>query len=816
MAYNKGYGFNGEFQSFPFPPQRVSNAERNKPEWYAACCDWVIAQGQNIRDANELEIKYGILHGNIPDEFYKKTLNPYNAINEKFQRFPATMRNYDLLNGIIRRYVSEYTKNPHDFVVGAQNPDIVLARNAKLRAELQLVIEQEIAARIMQSYQEWIDNGGEPSQFNPAEAINVEQFIADFNDKFIDDVSAQGQDLLNVIESVIEAELVYARAYFNFVTFGEAYTYSDVVGNKLIHRNVEVRDAFPVPNGEMFAEDFDMFAERVKMTYQQIIDNYDEYLDKNQREFLNTFYARNSVATPAELSFDMYRTYFPDVCNKYTNAERDIFKKSPVMQRDNNMDLYDVWHVVWRGEVKKAIVTYVNESGLVSQRIEDGDYKLVIEAGEFDIEYVWEPQVFESVRIGGRNDAIYPIKARAVAYNRNGKLPYNGLCELLPGFGKFSIIDIVTPYQLFYNIVAYHREMVIAKNKLSILLIAKSLLGKVPEETIYKMLADGVLYIDDEFDQGMLKSQQVRMVNAQYGEYITQLTNLLNDIEQSAKNQVDMTPQRYGAIANSAGKGVTEEAIIRGSMGSVIIEVMMDYMRQRDYARLMDFSKLAWIDGLDTSWKDSEDNSRYISLDVDKHLYADYIIAPKNSAKENDKLEQLKAWAFSAAQNGNDEIALAAIMGDNVATIKKLIDKFKEETQARQVEVNQMEQELEQMKEDFEITKIQTKGEEDRKTIELSKYLDAEIELIKADANLLSYSNDSTSGQEQAATQRLNEARTSIERDKIRVQREANVIDAFNKAEDRKVKREDIASKVTIAKQNKNKWDFVSGPKRKK
>ena len=70
-----------------------------------------------------------------------------------------------------------------------------------------------------------------------------------------------------------------------------------------------------------------------------------------------------------------------------------------------------------------------------------------------------------------------------------------------------------------------------------------------------------------------------------------------------------MTPQRYGEIANSAGKGVTEQAIIRGSMGSVIVEFMFDYMREHDYARDMDYSKLAWIDGLRTSYKTTTDTS---------------------------------------------------------------------------------------------------------------------------------------------------------------------------------------------------------------
>ena len=144
------------FQSFDFPQQRVSNAEKNKPEWYAACCDWIIAQGQGIRDTKELEDKYDILNGKIGNEYYKKILNPYNATQEKYTRFPATMRNYDIIKGVVRRYVSEYVKNPHDFIVGANNPEVILAKNRKLQQELMGIVQTQIAARIQQSYQEFL------------------------------------------------------------------------------------------------------------------------------------------------------------------------------------------------------------------------------------------------------------------------------------------------------------------------------------------------------------------------------------------------------------------------------------------------------------------------------------------------------------------------------------------------------------------------------------------------------------------------------------------------------------------------------------
>lgn len=805
-----------EFQMFDFPQQRVPNSRKKEADWYAACCDWVIAQGQNNRDSSQLEIKYGILQGKIPDEFYKKILNPYNATNEKYKRFPATMRNYDLMKGIIRRYVSEYIKNPHDFIVGANNAEVVLARNAKLRQELAVIVQQKIAARIQQSYQDWVNGGNDPQQFNPQTALDVEAFVQEFNENYIDDISAQGQQILNVIKDITEDTLFYARAYFDFVTFGETYTYTDIVGDKIVKRVVSPRDAFPVNTDNIFREDDDMFAERRKLTYQQIIDEFDEYLDDKQKEFLETYYAKHSANAPMELAFNVYESYFPDVCKKYSKEDRELFKKEPNMMRDNNPDLYDVWHVVWRGEVRRCIVTYVNEVGLIDTRIEEDDYELSPSTGDVSLDYIYEPQVYECTRIGTRNDAIYPYGARAIAFNRKGKLPYNGINELLPGFGKFSIVDIVTPYQVFYNIVAYHREMTLAKNKLNILMMAKSLLGVKPEETIYKMLADGILYIDDTNDQGMLRAQQVRILQTNIGDYLNQLGNLLIEIKQAASEQVDMTPQRYGEIANSAGKGVTEEAVMRGSMGTVIVEFMIDCMRERDYNRDMDYTKLAWVDGLYTSYRDVDGNLKYISLDVDKHIYADYIIKAKNSVKEQDKLRQLQQYAFSAAQNGDNMMAIAAIEGDNVAAITKLIKKFQEQKDAHEKEVQQLEQQTEQMKQQFELQKIQAKGEEDRKTKELEGYLDQQIELIRADANMISYNAEVGDENKEAGLNRLDAARARVEQEKVGIERQRNILDTFNKERDRQVKMHDIDTKLKIAKENKNRYDFKSKAKSKK
>lgn len=760
-----------------FPSQRVSYAERQKAEWYANCCDGVIALAQSIRNSEEdadVDEKFEILHGNIPEEYYSKVLNPYNATNDKYKRFPATMRNYDLMNGIIRRYISEYLKNPHDFIVGANNPEVVLAKDAKLTEELMKLAEQAIAVQIQQAYKEFIESGQDPQAFNVQEQIDVEAFVKEFNENYIDDISIQGQRLLNVIRDLTNDLSLYIRAYFEFVTFGRCFTYTEINGTKLIKRVVSVRDAYPVPNDNTFVEDYDMFAERRKLSYQQIIDEFGDDLDDDQMDFLNTFYARDSINSGGDralLNFDRYNSYFRDVCSKFSPEERKRFQDDLPMARDLNSGLYDVWHVVWRGEVKRGILrTQVN--GFVTETIVDEDYQLNSANGDIDIEWVWEPQVYESTRIGTRNTAIYPYKYRPIAYNRGGKLPYNGLMELIPGYGRFSIIDIMLPYQVFGNIVAYHREMAIAKNKLNVLLIARSLLGHVPEDTIYKMAADGVLYIDDSDDAGMVKAQQTRMLNADTRDYITQLTNLITANEQKAMYQVDMTPQRYGEIANSAGKGTTEEAITRGSMGSVIIEFMFDLMRECDYNRDIDYSKLAWIDGLNTSYRDNNNQLKYMSLDVNAHILADYVIKCKISSREKEKLEQYRELAFSAAQNGDTRTAAAAIEGDNSAEIKRAMDELADLNQQHEEQMKQLDAQNAEMLQQYELDKIAAKGEEDRKTLELQKYLDSEIEMIKANANIMSFDNGLSDATKAAAEQRMEEASNNLEREKLNLQRE--------------------------------------------
>lgn len=797
--------------SVNFPKQRVSGAEKEKEYWYQNCIDYVINAGISFNDRKDTDVCLQILHDDIPQEFYKKTLNPYNATKERYKRFPATMRNYDIMKDVIRRYVSEYFKGVHEFVVGADNPEIVLKKNAKLREEIaalaQQAFKQEFEKRWAQMQQQAQQQGTPVEQLNPQDAMpDPEAFIKDFNEKYIDDESKQGQDILDYIRSITEDMVIYLTAYFHWCALGECYTYTDITGEKINKCCVPVSEAYPIPNSNYFVEDHDMFARRMLMSYSQIIDMFDDVLNKHDRDFLEKYYSDSTPhSTKTQFLYSQYFEHYPQACEKFDEEERSLFQREPVNIAEQNNNLFEVWHVVWKGEARRGVLTYVNEIGFVTTRIVDEDYKLNKEAGDISIEWEYEPQIYEGYRIGTRHSGVYPIKARPILYGRGNKLPYNGLMEVLPYMGKFSIIKLLTPFQILRNIIFYHREMVIAKNKMLILLLPQSLIASDEEDKIYKMAADGVLIADDEEDTNAQKMAQVRLLNANLNNYISELTALADSIKQDGWESVDMNAQRYGEIAQSAGVSTTQEAIARSSMGSVIIVAMFDEMRKHDYQRDIDYAKLAFVDGLQKTFFDDKNERRYISLDVNSYINSDHSVLVKNEQKELDKIQQLRQWAFSAAQNGDLDMAIAAITGNNATQIKDAVLKFSEIKRQHESEMQQAEQMLKQEELQNKLAEIQAKGEEDRKTEALKYQYEMQLKYMDVDMSMLAPNEENEAKTRLASL--AEENKTRLAQAKLDLDRQKLQSDIYNKAADRQVKLADMESKEKIAKMNKNRYD---------
>ena len=270
-----------------------------------------------------------------------------------------------------------------------------------------------------------------------------------------------------------------------------------------------------------------------------------------------------------------------------------------------------------------------------------------------------------------------------------------------------------------------------------------------------------------------------------------------------------MNAQRYGQIAQSAGASTTQNAIAQSSTGSVLIFQMFDLLRCADYNRDLDFAKCAYIEGLETSYIDKTTGKKhYLSLDINSFVNSDYSTTVRNNGKEMDKIQQLKQWAFSAAQNGDLESALAAIQGDNVAAISDSIRQFSEIRRQHEEEMKQMDQAIQEQANQMKLQEIAAKGEQDRQTLALKAQYDLQLEYAKGDIALLGDTNPQNDDYAKTQLAKLQEeSKRASEAAKLQLERQKLAMDAYNKAADRQVKREEMANQLKIAKTNKNKYD---------
>ena len=182
----------------------------------------------------------------------------------------------------------------------------------------------------------------------------------------------------------------------------------------------------------------------------------------------------------------------------------------------------------------------------------------------------------------------------------------------------------------------------------------------------------------------------------------------------------------------------------------------------------------------------------------------------KNSQKELDKLNQLRQWAFSAAQNGDLDMAIAAITGNNVNQIKDVVNQFMEIKRQHENELKQADQMLEQAKLQNKLAEIEAQGEQDRLTEQLKYQYEMQLKYVDVDMSMLNAAND-TSADAAANANRLKEQaeqnKVALSQQKLALEQNKFNADMYNKAADRQVKREQMQNDLQIAKTNKNKYD---------
>ena len=156
--------------------------------------------------------------------------------------------------------------------------------------------------------------------------------------------------------------------------------------------------------------------------------------------------------------------------------------------------------------------------------------------------------------------------------------------------------------------------------------------------------------------------------------YVNALEQIKANIKADAYNEANMNNARMGDTKDYAGKGTTEMNYANAVAGSVWSLEVFNLFREIDYQANLDYSKAAWIEGKQGAYIEPNTNE-VVVVDLDgtsdwNHNLAVFI---RNNTEVNNKLRQMQDLAFSAAQNGDLDIAIDAISSNSLRQIAKRI-----------------------------------------------------------------------------------------------------------------------------------------------
>lgn len=802
---------------------RNSRSAKQKKGWYSDLATYMLGQ-IDMSHVTAIEDRRNAIDGEISDTYYKKVLNPFNATDPKFTRFRAEMRNYDLMKDVIRRYMGEFAKQPFDFQVKANDADVITRFNAEYNKQL--------AELAVQYYINMLNQQGANTGQASKEVPDFQAFFDKFKKNYVDKTAAQGQKLLTAIIDWTESKLKYYKAFYDYVVLGQTYTYRDVRNGQIYKEIIDPTNYYPISNGQGFVEDHNNGVRGFRVTVPELLENFGDVIDTDTYNKIKDLFDKyrssdGSVKVPlshfeSRLTGEQYATFTK-------NATGSKLIEDNVYRFTNKDAMVDGHHFVFTTEVKVGILVYQDPvtGQLAEELIEADTFKLDKRKGHVSIEWNWWNEVWEFYMFGNEQDDIFTVP-RPIAYQRRDannpqkvKLPYNGITEVIPGtLFTFSIPDAILPFQIARNIFAFYREKIIAKNKDKILVVPESLWGDIGthDDKLYRLEANSTFTYDDSDDDSGQKAAAIRVLDASLSQFIGHITELMDRMRDEAWDTVDMNPQRYGDIQTSAGKGTTEEAIVRSSMGSVIIFTMFEKLLEKEYLADLEYSKAAYIDGKQGSYTDLDGNSQFLDLDINKHVLANYGLHVVSSVAQAEKKRKLENLALSAGQNGEFGLAINSIINDNVASIVLAFEEFEEANKQYQASIANEKQQIEaQTAQQVEAT-AQADRASKEKIAEMQEagdmqraIMDAKIKLLELESTLATASvgeGEGEGGEDSAANDAyINSMKERIEAEKMNLARRQQAFNERKQSEDTAVKREDIASKERIAKANKNQYD---------
>jgi hypothetical protein len=624
------------------PRHRVLTSAKTEADYFKPTADYYVKNADfNSSYHNLLESLYRLAGGEIQSEHYNYVLNPTNTQNAALTKYPAKLRNYDIIGPVINLLLGETIRRP--------NSPTVIAPNSYSASKFKKSKANYMAGVIAQDFVNNLNTLGIDTNV-PTKPIDYQKESAKFDASYTDKIAIAGQEALDYLMHELEMDSKIVLLMYDWLVTHSMFTYKDVYMDNVDYEVCDPRDvvAFGVPeNG--YGEDAEAFVYRKEMTRSELLDYYNEELEEKRdpdgKKFADIIENR---------TFGGGTTYGPTVSNFNNTATEASWL--------NGSEAKAIVHIVcWQGQKKVGSLAYLDPlTGQIAYTDVDDTYKLDREAGDIEVTWEWVNAWYTTHVIDGdlyirMGEGL--VQRNELNNNSRNKLPFNCRYGSYRSNEIHSIVKIGFPFAILYNILHFRFEFALAKMRSNLIAFPFGLVPKKggwdEDKWFYWASVHDYLLYDESAPNAAVAIQGIKELGSSAtANYIKQMWDILGAVKNEWWDTIGVNRQRYGDTMASDGKAVTEQAVFRSALITEELYFKFDKFLESEYEGLIDNARVAWVNGKQAEYITSDGFKAYLNIEGTEFTNTSYGVFVSNSREEYDKLNTARGLLQTMGQNG--------------------------------------------------------------------------------------------------------------------------------------------------------------------
>ena len=622
---------------YTFPRQAISWRKKTK-EWVKGCIKFAdshsLLSSSNVRKSvAHKKLNYDLLNGKLDMKDLIGVLNP-NGFKFERKDMYTLIPHYPVINRCIDVLVGEEAASQLDLKAVITNPTAISEREDTKKQQILQSLQQLVADESVsdEDYQQKLQELSKyfNYEYQDMRELRANELLNHYNKEYnYKDIFLDGfQDALAVNEAIFQVTLESGEPVLKKLNPNKVRIYGNGSSNRVEDADMIVIEDYwqrgrilDKYGDQMSVKDIKFLEDLEGSVYNQSNDKYGEYGDP----LINFMYGEYAT----EIENDSNGNLCFNDGTYFSQLPYDINGNIRVLQ------------VYWKSFRKIKEVTFYDEvTGEKDIKYETEDY-IPDEAKGEEVKTRWINEAWHGTMIGAGDKAIYvdcgPCKIQYNRLNNPSKCHFGIIGQIfnVNESQPYSIVDKVKPFSYLYDAIMDKFVKTVQNNLGKLVQFNEAMMPEKWqfEDWIYYAKTAGIVLVNPmkEGNKGAAKNklagafQTPPVIDAELGNSLQYMVNMLQYIEQTLCNMLGITPQRLGAIQNRETVGGVERSTLQSSHTTRWYFEKYNNLKKRVFECVLDTAKIgAKGKNLKFQYITSDLAQKVADIDGEEFAEADY------------------------------------------------------------------------------------------------------------------------------------------------------------------------------------------------